>query len=218
MNFLKNASSLLIAIVIVSAMAACSSTSSSTTTNHLEDLHQMMTGSFNSSQQAASDSDYFDISLHMYPIWESAEDKKYLYVEQAVSAMQDRPYRQRIYELTQVDETVFASKVFTLPEPENYINKWDDASNFDELKPEDLEEREGCTVFLTLQDDGSFSGSTNQKDCKSTLRGAAYATSIVEILPDQINSWDQGFDSTDIQVWGATKGGYEFIRIAEDGE
>ncbi|WP_188926788.1 CpcT/CpeT family chromophore lyase [Shewanella algicola] len=29
---------------------------------------------------------------------------------------------------------------------------------------------------------------------------------------DKIVSWDRGFDSNDQQVWGAVKGGYEFIK------
>jgi hypothetical protein len=28
----------------------------------------------------------------------------------------------------------------------------------------------------------------------------------------QLLSWDQGFDSENKQVWGATKGGYVFIK------
>ena len=60
-------------------------------------LFELMQGSFDSSEQAAQDSAYYAISLHMYPIW--PERGQYLYVEQALAAMQDKPYRQRVYEL-----------------------------------------------------------------------------------------------------------------------
>ena len=60
-------------------------------------LFEMMQGSFDSKEQAAEDSAYYAISLHMYPIW--PERGQFLYVEQALAAMQDKPYRQRVYEL-----------------------------------------------------------------------------------------------------------------------
>ena len=63
----------------------------------LTSLFKMMQGSFNSQTQADQDSTYYNISLHMYPIWQ--EKGNWLYVEQALNRMQDKPYRQRIYEV-----------------------------------------------------------------------------------------------------------------------
>ena len=40
-----------------------------------------------------------------------------------------------------------------------------------------------------------FKGATDVNTCKSTLRGASYATSEVEIKENQIISWDRGFDA-----------------------
>ena len=72
--------------------------------------------------------------------------------------------------------------------------------------------REGCTVFLARKADGNFEGSTHEADCESTLRGAKYAVSTVTITNKMLKSWDQGFNEKNEQVWGATKGGYEFVR------
>jgi len=41
--------------------------------DQMKELKSLMTGSFDSSQQAKEDSTYFDISLHMYPIWENRD-------------------------------------------------------------------------------------------------------------------------------------------------
>ena len=60
--------------------------------------------------------------------------------------------------------------------------------------------------------DGSYSGSTRNKSCGSTLEGATYASSKVKISKDRIVSWDQGFDANGVQVWGATKEGYVFVK------
>lgn len=193
---------------------ACSPLKNKTANKDLNQLVSMMTGSFNSAEQAKQDSSYFDITLHMYPIWtNNKSNKRYLYVEQTVTSMPTRPYRQRVYEVSQVNNNTFQSVIYKLPDEKSYVGKWSTPTFFDKISPADLELREGCAVYLTKLGDKSFKGSTNEKDCKSTLRGASYATSIVEILPNKVLSWDQGFDSSDKQVWGAVKGGYEFLKV-----
>ncbi len=177
----------------------------------LEQLFQWMTGSFSSAEQAARDSAYYDISLHMYPIWK--EKGRWLYVEQAVGSMQDRPYRQRVYQVEQLDANTFRSAVYTLPDEAAFVGAWAAPGRFDALTPDQLVLREGCAVILKRQADGSFSGGTEGKGCESTLRGASYATSRVTIREGAIDSWDQGFNTAGEQVWGAVKGGYEFRRL-----
>ena len=76
---------------------------------------------------------------------------------------------------------------------------------------EQLEEREGCAVYMSPVD-GGYHGSTDQKACTSSLRGAAYATSEVTVMAEQVTSWDRGFDAEDEQVWGAVEGPYIFMR------
>ena len=74
--------------------------------------------------------------------------------------------------------------------------------------------REGCDVYLTQTDEG-YVGSTEGKECVSSLSGASYATSEVTLTPQLLQSWDQGFNASDVQVWGATAGPYNFDRLTE---
>lgn len=197
-------------IVCTGLLFSCSTSKkiTSDTSIQLYELQQMMTGTFNSAEQAARDSSFFDITLQMYPIW---KDKgHFLYVEQAVTAMQKKPYRQRIYHLEPGKKGTIHSVVYTLPDPEAYIGAWKKPDKFDQLSMEDLSLRKGCAVILTKQADGSYAGSTDGDSCESTLRGASYATSKVTIKEGLIVSWDQGFNDKGEQVWGATKSGYEF--------
>lgn len=192
-------------------MIGCSSNKSVVNINdELKSLQQLMTGSFDSSLQAERDSNYYDISLEMYPIWEKS-GAYYLYVEQAVSTMKDKPYRQRVYKIEAIKEGKFVSKVYTLNNPENFIGKYNDPSFFEKFDTSILKEREGCGVYL-IQKGDTYQGSTDDNKCKSTLRGASYATSKVTIKKDRIESWDQGFDQSGNQVWGAVKGGYVFMK------
>lgn len=193
---------------------ACQSPdTSSSSSQELLTLSQAMTGSFSSKTQAEADSSYFDISLHMYPIWEDRAGGPWLYVEQALSAAQDRPYRQRVYQLSRSEDGVFKSAVYTLPADSLFIGAWKTPAQFESLPVEELALREGCAVYLALQPDGTYSGKTKPNTCTSSLRGASYATSEVQVFADKIVSWDQGFDSTGVQVWGAEKGGYRFDKL-----
>lgn len=171
-------------------------------------LFGMMQGSYNSATQAAEDSSYYNISLHMYPIW---KDKgNFLYVEQALNSMQDKPYRQRIYEVKRVDEETIASYIYTIPNDSLWIGKWKTPEAFDSVSPSDIVLRNGCEVLLKQQEDGTFMGRTGEKTCESSLRGASYATSEVAIDKGLIVSWDRGFDTEGNHIWGAEKGGYVF--------
>ncbi len=177
----------------------------------LRTLFSLMQGSFNSEKQALADSTYYNISLHMYPIWEQRGN--WLYVEQAMNAMQDKPYRQRIYELKRNENGQLASYVYTIPGDSLWIGKWKTPEAFDSLSVEQLRLRKGCEVLLNKTSEGLFEGKTQDGTCESTLRGASYAMSSVSISHKGIESWDQGFDGDGIQVWGATKGAYIFDKI-----
>lgn len=182
-------------------------------TDHFAELKQLMSGSFSSAEQAEADTSYFNISLEMHPIWAQLEDgSAYIYVEQALGTTLDKPYRQRIYELRQLSETEFVSYVYRLENQDTFVQKWNDPSYFNQFDKSILQEREGCEVYLTLQEDGSYSGSTGDKTCKSSMLGASYASSIVTVTQDAVVSWDRGFDAEDQYVWGAENGGYIFKR------
>lgn len=177
----------------------------------LKELYKLMQGSFNSEVQSQQDSSYYNISLHMYPIWK--DDGYFLYVEQALNSRQDKPYRQRIYELTRIDEHTFSSAVYTLPNEKEWIGKWASPKDFDATSKSSLELRKGCEVILKRIGKNHFKGQTANNSCVSSLRGASYATSAVEIMDNVIISWDRGLDADGNQVWGAEKGGYIFNKI-----
>lgn len=62
---------------------SCSSLKSGSQNRELDNMVNLMIGSFNGSAQAKKDSTYYDITLHMYPIWVNPKsNKRYLYIEQ----------------------------------------------------------------------------------------------------------------------------------------
>lgn len=176
----------------------------------LNHLFNMMQGSFNSEKQSKTDSTYYNIALHMYPIW---KDKgNYLYVEQALASTPEKPYRQRIYEVKRLNDSTISSAIYSIANDSLWIGKWKTTMAFDSISPNDITIKEGCEVLLKSNADGSFSGSTGVGTCHSTLFGSTYATSHVSIKPNQVMSWDRGFDKDGNYVWGAEKGGYIFNK------
>ncbi len=177
----------------------------------LQTLLQFMTGSFSSQAQAAADANFLDIRLHMVRVWPQRTDGYWLYVEQASAEQQQRPYRQRVYHLTQSMDGLLESAVFTIADPIRFAGEWMKPEPLSTLNPDSLIRRDGCSILLRAEGD-SFVGSTSGRGCPSELRGAAYATSEVRIVRDTLISWDRGWDPFGNQAWGATHGGYVFVK------
>jgi len=207
---MKNWFIIVCACTIMSMLISCKTIKSTSIDDDLSTLQYLMAGTFDSSEQAAQDSSYYNITLNHTPIW-TDKAGHWLYVEQAVTSNLSKPYRQRIYKITKAGNT-FVSTIYTLLEPERFINKNVDPNFFDSFDQSLLIEREGCDVYLEQGTNQSYEGETKHGECSSSLRGAAFATSKVAIHKDRIVSWDQGFDTEGKQVWGAEKGGYIFIR------
>lgn len=180
----------------------------------LEELARFMVGSFSSAAQAAEDPQNFkDIRLQVARIWKGRSDGIWLYVEQAAADALVRPYRQRVYRLTALPDGRFRSDIFTFKgDPLKHAGSARQADPLATLAPEDLETRRGCAVLLTADGRGGYAGATHARDCESNLRGAVYATTEVKVDALGMVSWDRGYDAAGRQVWGATAGGYRFLR------
>lgn len=203
---------LLIAILFIT-IASCKSNQNlvSKSESNLKELITIMQGSYSSEKQSVKDTSYFNISLRMVPIWKNKGH--YLYVEQALFKKQDKPYRVRIYKITQRSENEFISEIHTLKNEKDWVGKWATPEAFDAISENDIDLKPGCGVVLQRVSKNKFVGSTGEKTCPSELRGASYASSKATVLSNEIISWDQGFDKEGKQVWGATKAGYIFLKI-----
>ncbi|MFO0875085.1 MAG: chromophore lyase CpcT/CpeT [Phycisphaerales bacterium] len=193
---------------------------SSPPAEHSSDVDRLtsyMSGSFTSAAQAERDPEFRVIELHMTPIWTDRGDGHWLYVEQAAATSRDKPYRQRVYRLHSVIDAQgsgrLQSDVFEFAgDPLRYAGAWQDVSLLGGLRPNDLVPRDGCSIVMRADGD-AFVGGTEGHGCSSALRGASYATSEVRITAGMIVSWDRGWDASGQQVWGAVKGGYEFVKV-----
>ncbi len=200
---------LITGIILVAAACKSRSTRQNPDESDLAQLQTLMAGNYSSEKQSKEDAEYYNISLRMVPIWK--DRGHFLYVEQAIFDKQDKPYRVRIYKLSKRG-TEYISEIYTLKNEADWIGKWKDPSAFDALALDAIELKSGCEVILKRISAQNYAGATGEKTCPSELRGASYASSKVTITPTELISWDQGFDKDGKQVWGATKGGYHFVK------
>lgn len=181
----------------------------------LERLGSVMAGSYSSEAQAKADTAFYDIRLEMVRIWPERTDGYWLYVEQAVSSYLDRPYRQRVYRLSEEPDGRFRSQVYTLLEPTRFIGAFRTPTAFSAIGPDQLELREGCDLLLEWNaDTDEYRGSTAEQTCESNLRGARWAYSEAVISPSGMRSWDKGLDAEGQQIWGPEKGPYDFVKVS----
>lgn len=180
--------------------------------NSTDHLLSYLLGSFTSSEQAIADTSYFEIELEIVQIWSNRQNGPWMYVEQAVASNKDKPYRQRVYQLIKTEDGKYESVVWTFNNPLRFAGGWKKDNPLEDLTPDSLTIRKGCSVVLEWNPEGFYEGSTIKNECESNLRGATYATSEVIVKEDRFFSWDRGFNEKGEQVWGAEKGGYVFIK------
>ena len=104
--------------------------------------------------------------------------------------------------------------IYTLPQPARFVGKSGSDVIFTQMTPDSLQRKEGCEVLLHFDPHTqSFYGGTQDRRCPSDRNGASWTTSEVVLQENMMISWDRGWNAEGKQVWGAEKGGYEFVKI-----
>lgn len=204
----------LIIALLSTFFIGCASTNTQTNSSKdpsLQEFAHMLIGEFSSKDQSLQDTTYLNIHMSMSRIWEEDKSAIWLYVEQAIDSKREKPYRQRVYKLNHPNEFIFTSDIYTLKNQERFIGLQNDSEKRKTLTPEMIEHKEGCTVKMNKMID-FYIGGTDSDKCPSDLRGASYAITKIILKENILESWDKGFDKNGVQVWGATKGGYIFMR------
>jgi len=173
-----------------------------------------LVGDWTSAEQSMRDTEFRDITIHIRPIWTDRTDGMWMYVEQAMASAADRPYRQRVYQMVTAPDGTTESRIYEFSgDPLVHAGAWKRPQPLDDLEPDLLQPRAGCTVHLTRQKGGSFTGATLTGECATNYQGATYTMSDVTLSADELVTWDRGYDAAGAQVWGSTKGPYIFRRM-----
>lgn len=176
-------------------------------------LRDRMTGIFDSQEQAGTDPAYANITLHGREIDIKGKKSGYLiYIEQETASGEGSVYQQRVYHIYK-DQDRIAAKAYELNDPSRFVGGWADPSVFKKLKMDSLQDRQGCAIYLTKDDQGNYSGSTSREECTATQNNSIYASSDLYVGPNMMIIWDRGWDASGRQVWGPEKGGYRFRKF-----
>ncbi|NEN22665.1 hypothetical protein G3O08_03985 [Cryomorpha ignava] len=181
------------------------------TSADFDQMVEWMTGEFNSAEQAKNDTSYKNFTLKMTQIWPDAPNGAWIYVEQALASTPAKPYSQRIYFLSEINDSQFSSDVYAIPGEEKFVGAWKSPEKFEGMTAFDLKYQNGCTAFLDY-DGFQYAGVTNEGTCKSNLNGSDYSTSQIMLLPNEIRIWEKGFDTDGNQIWGSTEAPYSFKK------
>jgi hypothetical protein len=184
---------------------------------------QWLSGSFDSSKQAAQDPGYFNVSLSSCAVailddsGSPLVDAAHIYVEQAIAGQEAAPYRQRVYRVSDSQNAMGAveSEILLILESKKYTGLCSLPEAQRVIKRSVIEDR-GCSVFLNIETvSGGISratGSTPSGGCPSSFNGATSVESTVTLNEDSLIAWDIGRDAAGQQVWGPEKGPYIFLR------
>jgi tetratricopeptide (TPR) repeat protein len=178
----------------------------------LDRVARMLEGTYSSAAQASSERAFDDVRLNIRRVWDDRRDGYWFYVEQSLTSAQDRPVLQRFFHLHRRSDRALVVDDFAMPDPARVAGAWFDTSRIASLSPASLALRAGCAIVLAKKGAG-YAGARKGDGCPSGFGGAASATSALSLGDGELRLWDRAFDASGRQVWGATKGPYDFRKV-----
>jgi CpeT/CpcT family (DUF1001) len=180
-------------------------------------LAPLMAGEFDNKPQAIEQPIWFvHLRLWYRPLPMRLDGKVALFAEQANALQTDRPYRQRVAVLQEV-EGVAQVQYWGFKQPDRFLGAGANPGLLAGLSLEDLEELPGCVLTVTEQN-GKFKAELEPgKRCCFQYDGATRQVILgFEVSPGRFWSYDRGVDpETGKGLWGALMGAYEFEKCAD---
>ena len=177
----------------------------------LQDISKWFKGNYSTTEQANKDSTIIDLSLKVAQFSIQDTPGNWAYLETAFSNDKDNPYRQEVYHFSITSFGLINLDIYTIKNSASYVGACDNDSLLNRLTLEMLEQKSNCSIIIT-KTDNIYIGSTAGKNCPSTLRGAKYETTELEITKVDFFLWERGYDARSTQVWGSSTTGYIFKK------
>jgi len=171
-------------------------------------------GTFSTSEQVASDSQFFNIHLEIIPC--TVKDQSghwYLLKSSFINDIQN-PYRLEFYHFSDMDFGFIKIDRYKFADSVSIKSDASDSLLLGNLHINKLQKKEKCSIILSKLND-TFAGSTMGKNCPSSLRKSSYATIDIEIGADEFYLWERGFNKESKQVWGSKVDGHVFKKIGK---
>lgn len=136
-----------------------------------------------------------------------------LYAEQSLAQSPDRPYRQRVYQITRNEKGEIVNRIYKIKNQSELIGAYDNPKLLAGIKPENLSTDPGCEVVWRQKKKNYYQGSAGaNKECRSNYGGAnGYTVSEITLTSSSIISLDRSFDEKGVQQWGPPDGTGEHL-------
>ena len=137
-----------------------------------------------------------------------------IYSEQSYAHSPWSPYRQAVQRVS-IQNNIYRLENYKLSNPERIAGGGFNSDLLKEIKVENLNLREGCTMDFKEIKPGLYKGSLNKKKkCIINRNGnLTYLVSKVEFSKDRFISLDEGYDiKENTKAWGSEEGYLEFYR------
>lgn len=159
---------------------------------NLDEYVSWLKGSYNSFELADRDTNFWDVEIRIDSIGYD-NGHYWLWVEQGLP--NEDPYRERLYQVFRFGDYIITKYYKVIDGQKIYLR--------------------GCDTYAKRYD-GYYRGEGRTYSvCKSTYGGASYSESIFKVYKDRVESWERGYDSTGVQVWGSTKPWFIFNKITK---
>ncbi|MEO1038478.1 MAG: chromophore lyase CpcT/CpeT [Pseudomonadota bacterium] len=184
----------------------------------VEELAEILTGSFTTLEQSATDG-WGYVESELARIWPEREDGVWLYQENvwlgdneetADWSAKERPYFQRIVRLVETEPGVVLRTIYRVEDAASLVGAYADPSRVGE----DQLAAPNCSGPVERIAHGWWVA--DFPTCPSNLRGAVRTHSRSIHTPDGFANWDRGIDPQGNVVWGPAEAGYIFKRKADE--
>jgi hypothetical protein len=185
-------------------------------------LGKYLAGEFDNSQQSLAEPAWFvHLRLWHIPVPLFREDSITIFAEQANIVNLDKPYRQRIIRVRQVDDIKFPFQVqyYALKNFSSLAGAGQDIGKLEKLTPEDLELLPGCILEVEVKELSDrhlqfIATPVADSICSFQYNGNTVQVSLgFEVTQEELKTYDKGIDpETGRATWGAILGPYRYQK------
>jgi hypothetical protein len=190
--------------------------------SQLMTLGNYLAGEFDNKEQSLAEPAWF-VHLHLWhvPVALFTTDSITIFAEQANIVDLDKPYRQRIIRLRQMDGATptFQAQYYALNNFSSLVGAGKNPSRLKNLTPEDLELLPGCVLLVEVKElpnnQLEFMGTpVPDRVCSFSYNGNIVQVSLgFEVTQTALKTYDKGIDSeTGRATWGAILGPYHYQK------
>lgn len=199
-------------LIFLTAILISISIRAQDTSPDFDQMIEWITGEFSSAELAAKDKAFKSSTLNNAQIWPNAANGAWIYSEESLTSAPENPIQQRVFFISEINDSEFSIDEYALPNKGEYIGAWANPEVFSNISVFDLKFKDGCTLFL-YYDGFQYSGETNKGTCPNDTEGATYSTSSLILIPGEIHFWNRGYTEDGKLVWGSSKGPLIFKNL-----